>query len=412
MSDRRFRFERDARRDRELDEAEYRGESSVRRLSPGKRARSARLGGGAPAQAVVQHRREGAAVLDDQAEREIAARGAFDPAGPLPYLEELQRAFGRHQLGDVRVATGSDAERANQEMGSVAYAMGEAIVFRDPNPDLFTVAHEAAHVVQQRAGAVASGTVGRAGDRHEAHADAVAERVVRGESAEDLLDQVAAGGAPGGGRSGPAPVQRLDDEDYEGLSTYQAIWRALLDDEAEDALALMGRIEGASEANLVLNSAQALARRCFDDGEMAEAAGILVGQGGSLGRALEWMWDEGNDWIEVLTVISCATRAQRAALTTDTWRARLVSELDADEMSALVDLLGLSLHDQLTWMWQVGVDDWSLVRSKIVAAPDDERAALVTDEWRDWFVDEFDSDEVSELVDLLPMPLESKLWWM
>ncbi|MEO1271892.1 MAG: DUF4157 domain-containing protein, partial [Myxococcota bacterium] len=38
-------------------------------------------------------------------------------------------------------------------MGSLAYATGHTVAFKQ-SPDLHTAAHEAAHVVQQRAGAV------------------------------------------------------------------------------------------------------------------------------------------------------------------------------------------------------------------------------------------------------------------
>ena len=55
-------------------------------------------------------------------------------------------------------------------------------------PDLHTASHEAAHVVQQRAGVDLSNGVGRQGDKYETQANAVADRVVSGKSAEDLLN--------------------------------------------------------------------------------------------------------------------------------------------------------------------------------------------------------------------------------
>ncbi|HEU5060910.1 MAG TPA: DUF4157 domain-containing protein [Kofleriaceae bacterium] len=432
----RFRFERDAEEDRlELDDADD-VEADRRRLSagqqsrssqvasrpddavgprpswlsPGKRATSARI---PPArrQAALQHRRARAPSFDEKKELEIAARGLSDLGGPLPYIEELQRAFGRHDVTDIRAATGSEADRANERMGSVAYAMGDAVVFRDSSPDLFTVAHEAAHVIQQRGGAVATGTVGQSGDRHEVHADAVAERVVRGESAEDLLDQVAPVGSRNAAPSGPVSVQRFDDKDYEGLTPTQAVRKALDDDEANDAITLMLRLGGAGDANVVLNSCQSLATSCFGNSEMAEAARILVGLGGSLGRALEWMYDEGTDWSSVAGTIRSASAAQKATLKTDGWRDHFVSELGNDEVAELVDLLGLELKDKLEWMSAEGTD-WSAVRGKIVMAPAEQRAALVTSGWRDWFVDLVDNEEMSDVVDLLGMKLETKLEWL
>jgi hypothetical protein len=65
----------------------------------------------------------------------------------------------------------------------------------DKSPDLHTAAHEAAHVVQQAQGVNLYGGVGEAGDSYERHADAVADRVVAGQSAADLLGS--SGGASG-----------------------------------------------------------------------------------------------------------------------------------------------------------------------------------------------------------------------
>jgi peptidoglycan hydrolase-like protein with peptidoglycan-binding domain len=52
-------------------------------------------------------------------------------------------------------------------------------------------------VVQQRGGVQLKGGVGQAGDAYEQHADAVADKVVAGESAEPLLSKMAGGGQPG-----------------------------------------------------------------------------------------------------------------------------------------------------------------------------------------------------------------------
>src|SRR6185503_888478 len=78
-------------------------------------------------------------------------------------------------------------------------------------PDLHTAAHEAAHVVQQRAGVQLKGGVGEAGDPYERHADAVASLVVQGASAESLLDQFAGPSAGPATASAGAHVQRQPD---------------------------------------------------------------------------------------------------------------------------------------------------------------------------------------------------------
>jgi hypothetical protein len=127
-----------------------------------------------------------------------AARGTATPASRLPYADQIQRAFGRHDISGVQAHVGSEAAASAHQMGARAYATGDHVVF-DGAPDLHTAAHEAAHVVQQRGGVQLKGGVGEQGDRYERHADAVADRVVRGESASVLLDELApsgAGGAP------------------------------------------------------------------------------------------------------------------------------------------------------------------------------------------------------------------------
>ena len=146
---------------------------------------------------------------------------------PLPFLDTIQAAFGSHDLGQVRAHTGSEAALAAGDLGARAYATGTQIAFGEP-PDLHTAAHEAAHVVQQRAGVQLKDNVGRAGDEYERHADAVADLVVQGSSAEALLDSMA---GPGGAVPTIHAVQRLDKtpeqqpEDKECWSADMTRWR-------------------------------------------------------------------------------------------------------------------------------------------------------------------------------------------
>ena len=126
--------------------------------------------------------------------QQAASRGIAGGGANLPYLDRIQAAFGAHDVSDVRAHQGSAASGAAKQMGAMAYATGNNVVFGQ-SPDLFTAAHEAAHVVQQRKGVQLSGNVGRAGDAYEQHADQVAARVVAGRSAEDLLGGTAHKGA-------------------------------------------------------------------------------------------------------------------------------------------------------------------------------------------------------------------------
>ena len=137
-----------------------------------------------------------------------AAEGVAGAAAPLPHLDEIQRAFGRHDVTGVRAQVGGTAAQAARTLGAAAYATGSSVAFA-ASPDLHTAAHEAAHIVQQRAGVVLDGGFGTAGDRYERHADAVADRVVAGRSAELLLDAMI--GSSAGVSPSRFAIQRKDD---------------------------------------------------------------------------------------------------------------------------------------------------------------------------------------------------------
>lgn len=133
-----------------------------------------------------------------------AAHGTAGSGGSLPHAGVIQKAFGRHDVSAVHAHVGGAAKRASQAMGAEAYASGNDVAFAEA-PSLHTAAHEAAHVVQQRAGVQLAGGVGQTGDAYERNADQVADAVVAGKSAEALL-----GGGEGGAAGGTA-VQRTGD---------------------------------------------------------------------------------------------------------------------------------------------------------------------------------------------------------
>lgn len=139
----------------------------------------------------VQAKGDLAAATDVQA---TAHQGVSGDARSMPHLEAVQRSFGKHDISGVGAHVGGQAAEACEDIGAEAYATGNQVAFKS-DPDLHTASHEAAHVVQQRSGVHLKGGVGRAGDRYEQHADAVADRVVQGKSAEDLLDGMAGGDA-------------------------------------------------------------------------------------------------------------------------------------------------------------------------------------------------------------------------
>ena len=146
---------------------------------------------------------------DPQMIQREARAGLKGASQPLPHGEQIQAAFGRHDVSQVRTSIGGDARTSNRRMGALAYTSGNRIGFRD-SPSLHLAAHEATHVVQQREGLSLPGNVGRPGDPWERHADQVADTVSAGRSAEGLLDQVApparSASAAGAGVAGDAPA--------------------------------------------------------------------------------------------------------------------------------------------------------------------------------------------------------------
>ena len=117
-----------------------------------------------------------------------ATQGVSGAGSALPHLDSVQGAFGKHDVTGVSAHIGGSATEACDSIGAEAYATGDSVAFRE-SPDLHTAAHEAAHVVQQRAGVHLAGGVGREGDPYELHADSVADLVVGGHSAEAELDK-------------------------------------------------------------------------------------------------------------------------------------------------------------------------------------------------------------------------------
>jgi hypothetical protein len=169
---------------------------NVSDASPGKRTLVEHVPGSA-----VQLRATGAAPSSSPAVHEAAAQGVATPSSPLPHGSIVQHLFGYHDLSTVQAHTGPEAAASAGAMGAQAYATGNHVVL-GASTDLHTVAHEAAHVVQQRSGVQLKGGIGESGDAYERNADEVADRVVRGESAADLL--------PGGGAASGSVGQRSD----------------------------------------------------------------------------------------------------------------------------------------------------------------------------------------------------------
>jgi len=161
--------------------------------------------------------------------RRAAEDGVAGPATPLPHAETIQASFGRHDVSGVEAHVGGPAASASAAMGAHAYATGNHVAFA-AQPDVRLAAHEAAHVVQQRGGVQLKSGIGQSGDAYERHADAVADKVAAGQSAESLLDSYA--GSSGGSAGTTNAVQRFD----AGSGGHQGIERGVAGLDAHQGL--------------------------------------------------------------------------------------------------------------------------------------------------------------------------------
>jgi hypothetical protein len=148
---------------------------------------------GSPVAAPAIQRKSDGGQAPDQV-KSAAQEGVRGPSSGLPHADRIQKSFGAHDVSGVKAHVGGAASGANAAMGARAYAMGDHVAFKS-TPDLHTAAHEAAHTVQQSQGVSIPSGVGQVGDAYERHADAVADRVVSGQSAENLLSAGPSGNA-------------------------------------------------------------------------------------------------------------------------------------------------------------------------------------------------------------------------
>lgn len=142
---------------------------------------------------------------DSAADRHAEA-GVDDAAAPVPHLAQIQQSFGPgHDLSSLRTTMSPAAAAAGRRLGALHYTFGNRIAFGSA-PSVHDAAHEAAHAVMQQAGMGPGSRVGQAGDAYEVLADKIADRVVAGKSAADLLPSPAKWGS----RSGLRALQRKE----------------------------------------------------------------------------------------------------------------------------------------------------------------------------------------------------------
>jgi hypothetical protein len=262
---------------------------------------------------VVQCRADRDTGLDSAEVQRRAAAGVSSGGGPLPYLDTLQRAFGGHDLSGVQAHTATDAATA---IGARAYTMGEHVAFGGP-PDLHTAAHEAAHVVQQRGGVSVPGGVGRAGDAWERHADAVADAVVSGGSAEALLG--AAGSSVASSAASPSVQRETPDDETIRREVEQAAQVDGDDDYVRETIraAHLQVAAPQQKAQMIVNLLDGFTGD--EDEEMIltilrcpDASATLTALQ-SMGH-LEWLFDDmhGEEYDQLLQIDAPQIRARRA----------------------------------------------------------------------------------------------------
>lgn len=126
--------------------------------------------------------------LDGGSAEQVAKSGTSGAGNALPHFDKVQAAFGDYDISGIRAHVDG---LANTALGANAYAYGSDVVFGS-TPSVETAAEEATHALVQGAGK-GPGGLGQEGDAFERHADQVASKVARGESAVDVLDQMTGG---------------------------------------------------------------------------------------------------------------------------------------------------------------------------------------------------------------------------
>ena len=173
---------------------------------PISRAQAAAAPPARSSRSAVQLRAAAQPGLSDVQVQAAAEQGLRGGGQPLPHLSQLERGFGA-SLASVRVHSDASAAGASRAMGAEAFTRGEHIGLAAPAPSLGLLAHEVAHVVQQRAGAGPASGIGQVGDGFEREAHAAAAAVSRG--------QVSPLAARYAGRAPASSVQRSIVQRYE-----------------------------------------------------------------------------------------------------------------------------------------------------------------------------------------------------
>lgn len=290
---------------------------------------------------------------------QTAKQGVAGAGAALPHAEQIQRSFGAHDLSDVQAHVGGAAAGAAHAMGASAYATGQSVAFVEP-PSLHLAAHEAAHVVQQRAGVQLKGGVGAVGDSYERHADAVADLVIQGKSAESLLGEV----APLQSSSSSVQRKELQFSIKGDLRDAMAGW-------GTDEDKIFARLRGATAAELrsVLADSALMSelRGELDQGDMARVLDSLNAPlADKLCLAMDG-WGTDEDYLH--RSLASASPSELLRIAADTALVdRLESELSGSDLRRVLDRVGLPLSRKLEYAIRGWGTDESYIFSSVKGA--------------------------------------------
>jgi hypothetical protein len=118
------------------------------------------------------------------------ARATAGAPSALPHQEKMEASFGQSFAGVAAHVGTPGAQAGLADLGARAAAFGERVAFTESSPSEHLVAHELAHVVQQRNGGggvqAKANSVSEPGDAAELAADRAADAVVHGERVGDV----------------------------------------------------------------------------------------------------------------------------------------------------------------------------------------------------------------------------------
>lgn len=181
------------------------------------------------------------ALLGHEEEERSPVRDVVGSGGGSP-LDPGARSFLEGRMGadfsDVRIHTGARADESARSINAQAYTVGTDVVFRsgayepDSPSGRHVLAHELAHVMQQKAGPV-SGTPAPGGISISHPSDAF-EQAAERSAAQAMTGPATAQTMPAGGDA--IAVQRAaEDEEEEPVQTLTAQREAAEDEEEQPA---------------------------------------------------------------------------------------------------------------------------------------------------------------------------------